>query len=357
MKGNMKRSKLARQEERLAHLMLIPTIIILLVVALYPLGNVFYTSFTDKTFASSKEVHFVGFDNYKSLLSMRIYELPPLTDETTGEVLYDEATGEKLYARPLDILPRKPVRYKEFKTFNWFGKRYVLGATNPDFLSSIGNTIVFTVVSVFLELVLGLAVAMIVNTKFRGQGAMRTIMLVPWAVITVVSARMWEFMFKATRVGFFNMFFERIGIGNGHISFLTDSAYQLGAMVMVDVWKTTPYMALLLLAGLQLIPGSLYEAAKIDGAGKFKQFTSVTLPLLKPTIAVALVFRTLDALRVFDIFQILLKGQEYSMATYNYFQLIQAQEMGMASAIGVIIFLIIFIFALIYIRALGGVEE
>ena len=357
MIGNRKRSRLARQEERLAYLMLVPTIIILLVVALYPLGNVFYTSFTDKTFASSKEVSFIGFDNYKDLLSMKIYELPPLTDESTGAQRYDESTGEALYARPLDILPRTPVRYKELKVFNIFGNRYVLGATNPDFVASIGNTIVFTVLSVFLELVFGMGVAMIVNTKFKGQGAMRTIMLVPWAVITVVSARMWEFMFKATRVGFFNMLFEKIGIGSGHISFLTDSTYQLTAMVMVDVWKTTPYMALLILAGLQLIPGSLYEAARIDGAGAFRQFTSITLPLLKPTIAVALVFRTLDALRVFDIFQILLKGQKYSMATYNYFQLIQAQDMGMASAIGVIIFLIIFIFALIYIRALGGVEE
>lgn len=198
---------------------------------------------------------------------------------------------------------------------------------------------------VLLETLLGIAIALIVNMHFIGKGAMRTIMLVPWAVITVVSARMWEFMFAPSRVGFFNMIFDKLGFGNGQISFLRDKSIQLPAMVAVDVWKTTPYMALLILAGLQIIASSLYEVAEIDGANKIKQFFNRTLPLLKPALVVALIFRTLDALRVFDLFQVLLKGQTYSMATYNYFQLIQAKAMEMASAIGVLIFILIFIFA------------
>ncbi len=342
MKGSQK-SELAKREQRLAYKMLLPTLVILVVVALYPLVNVFVTSFTDKTFASSKKAEFVGFDNYKELLSVKIMKLPKVENED----------GDMVYENPLRILPRKPMRYKEAFQFNFFGNRYVFGATNPDFLSSIGNTLNFTIWSVLLETILGLVVAMIVNIKFRGQGTMRTIMLVPWAVITVVSARIWEFMLMPTRVGLFNMIGDWLGISNGSVSFLTNRALQLPTIILVDVWKTTPYMALLLLAGLQIIPGSLYEAAKIDGANKFKQFIYVTLPLLKPALVVALIFRTLDALRVFDLFQILLNNQRYSMATYNYFQLIQAKRMGMSSAIGVLIFILIFVFALIYMKGLG----
>ena len=128
-------------------------------------------------------------------------------------------------------------------------------------------------------------------------------------------------------------------------------------MIVIDVWKTTPYMALLLLAGLQIIPMELYEAAAIDGAGKIKQFINITLPLLKPALAVALIFRTLDALKVFDLFQVVLGSREYSMATYNYYQLVGNRAMGYSSAIGVIIFIIIFAFAILYIKALGGVDS
>jgi trehalose/maltose transport system permease protein len=126
---------------------------------------------------------------------------------------------------------------------------------------------------------------------------------------------------------------------------------------MVDVWKTTPFMALLLLAGLQTIPADLYEAAAVDGASKLRQFISITIPLLRPTIAVALVFRTLDALRAFDVFQVLLGRQRLSMATYNYETLVQAQDGGYASAIGVVIFILIFIFAIAYVRLLGVETE
>jgi len=127
-------------------------------------------------------------------------------------------------------------------------------------------------------------------------------------------------------------------------------------LIAIDVWKTTPFMALILLAGLQVISGDIYEAADVDGASKVRQFFSITLPLLRPTIAVALVFRTLDAIRVFDLFQVLLNGR-YSMATYNYNVLIRQQDFGYASAVGVIIFVIILVFAIAYVRILGVNRE
>jgi trehalose/maltose transport system permease protein len=142
-----------------------------------------------------------------------------------------------------------------------------------------------------------------------------------------------------------------LGVISSSQAWLANPDLQIPALVMVDVWKTTPFMALLLLAGLQLIPADLYEAASVDGANRWRQFVSVTLPLLRPVIGVALIFRTLDALRVFDVFNVLLQRQKLSMATYNYEKLIQEQQGGYASAVSVIIFLLIGIFTILYIRS------
>lgn len=346
-------SKLLQREQRLAYLLLLPTFVVLIVVALYPLGLVFVTSFTDRTFASPREPNYVGLNNYTQLLGMTIRELPPLIDEETGLQVVDPKTGGPLYERPLRVLPREPRRYREVTQFSLFGKRYVLGATDPDFIKAVWDTLVFTVVSVLLETILGLGIALVVNSPFKGRGVIRAAMLVPWAVITVVSARMWQWMLAPTRVGVINVIFQMLGLGDGNIAFLTQPEWQLPSIIMVDVWKTTPFMALLLLAGLQLIPDELYEAARVDGAGPMRQFISITMPLLRPTMAVALVFRTLDALRVFDLFQVMLAQSRYSMASYNYYQLIGNRAMGKASAIGVIMFIFIFIFAVLYIRMLG----
>ncbi len=348
----MSSGNLAREEQKLAYKLLIPAFLILITIAVYPLGQVFYTSFTDKTFATGREASFIGLENYKTLLSVTIKELPPVVDENTGEQKIGE-DGQPVFERPIRVLPRRPELYRPVFEFSFFSNRFVVGAINPDFLTAVWNTIIFTVFSVFFETLIGLGIALVVNSEFKGRGAMRAVMLVPWAVITVVSARMWEWMFEPTRTGFFNMIFERMGVGDGNFSFLTTTELQLPSLIAVDVWKTTPFMALLILAGLQLIPNELYEAARVDGANKVKQFFSITLPLLKPSLAVALVFRTLDALRVFDIFQVLLSQKRYSMASYNYFQLIQARKMGLASAVGVIIFIVIFIFAVTYIKMLG----
>lgn len=350
---------LARKEQRMAYKLLIPTFVILVAVAFYPLFQVFYTSFTDRIFASGTDEapNFIGIENYKSLLGLTIKELPPVIDQTTGELKIDPLTGEKLYERSIRVLPRSPVRYREWFQFSLFGKRYVVGARDPEFMKAIWNTLTFTVVSVFLETLLGLGVALVVNSKFKGRGVMRATMLVPWAVITVVSARIWEWMLQPTRAGLFNSVLSRLGWGDGQLSFLSMQNLQMPTLIAVDVWKTTPFMALLLLAGLQLIPKELYEAGRVDGASRVRQFFSITLPLLKPTLAVALVFRTLDALRVFDIFQVLMGNKMYSMASYNYYQLIGNRNMGLASAIGVVIFVFIAIFAVIYMRLMGVDEK
>ncbi|MBS3810570.1 MAG: sugar ABC transporter permease [Halanaerobiales bacterium] len=350
-------SDLAKEEQRLAYKLLIPAFLILIIIAIYPLGQVFYSSFTDREFASAKKTSFIGLQNYDKLLSFTIKKLPAEIDEETGQKIINPDTGKVEYENPIRVLPRKPYLYRPLQEFNLFGNRYVIGSADTDFIKSLYNTLVFTIVSVLLETILGLGIALVVNSEFKGRGMMRAVMLVPWAVITVVSARMWEWMFEPSRIGLFNMLFEKIGLTDGNTAFLSMSEYQLPSLIAVDVWKTTPFMALLILAGLQLIPNELYEAAEVDGANKIKQFFNITLPLLKPSLAVALIFRTLDALRVFDVFQVMLAQKRYSMASYNYFQLISGRNMGMASAIGVIIFILIFVFALLYIKVLGVETE
>jgi trehalose/maltose transport system permease protein len=349
-------SGLQRSEERLAYLLLLPTFVILVAIAFYPLGSVFYTSLTDRVFASAQPISFIGLENYKNLLSLTIKELPPAIDEDTGEPIIDPETGEIEYESSVRVLPREPRRFRELTQFSLFGKQYVVGASDRDFVRAVWDTLVFTVITIILELVIGMAIALVVNTQFTGRGAMRAVMLIPWAIPTAVSSRMWEWMLGPTRTGVINVIFQYLGLGDGQIPFLVDPQYQLKAMIVIDVWKTVPFMALLLLAGLQLIPRELYEAANVDGASKVRQFFAITLPMLRPTIAVALVFRTLDALRVFDLFQIVLQKRRFSMASFAYYQLIDSQEMGYSSAASVLIFILISVFAILYIRMLR-VEE
>lgn len=351
-----RQSELAKGEQRLAYWLLVPTLVVLVAIAFYPLGSVFYASFTNDTFASAVETEFVGFQNYSDLLSLTIAELPPELDDS-GQPVLDPETGEPEFQSPVSVLPRQPRRYSEVFTFGLFGSQYVLGATDADFILSIIDTLVFTIATIVLEALLGLGIALVLNAPFRGRGAMRAAMLVPWAILTAVSSRIWEWMFIDTRAGFFNVVFQNLGLSDGQTPFLADESFQLPAAIIIDVWKTTPFMALLLLAGLALIPAELYEAAEVDGASKWSQFKSITLPLLKPTLAVALVFRTLDALRVFDLFQIVFAQKKYSMASFAYYELIDSQRLGYSSAASVVIFFMITIFAFIYIKGLGIANE
>jgi trehalose/maltose transport system permease protein len=350
-------SEVAKREERLALIMLVPSFLIILLIAIYPLFTVFRDSFTNKIFASGEAVEFIRLENYVQLLSVTVKELPPIIDEATGEQAIDPDTGEAVFERPVQVLPRDPRRYRELAQFDLFGKRYVIGAVERDVIKAIKDTVLFTVVSVVLETILGLGIALVVNSGFKGRGIMRATMLVPWAIPTVVSARIWQWMFQPTRAGFFNVIFDMLGWGDGQLAFLREASMQLPAIIAVDVWKTTPVMALLLLAGLQLIPGDLYEAADVDGAGRLRQFVNITLPLLRPALVVALIFRTLDALRVFDVFQVLLSRTRYSMASFAQDQLIQYQAGGVSSAASVVIFILILVFAIIYIRSLGVEAE
>jgi len=350
-------SEVAKREERLAFTMLLPAFVVILLIAVYPLYTVFRDSFTNKVFASGQPVEFVGLSNYAELLGMTIKKLPPVIDEATGQQAIDPDTGQPVYERPITVLPREPRRYRELAQFSLFGNSYVIGATQPDFIKSVKDTTVFSLISVFLETILGLGVALVVSSGFKGRGVMRATMLVPWAIITVVSARIWQWMLGPTRTGLVNVILGGLGLTDGQTAFLREASLQLPAIIAVDVWKTTPFMALLLLAGLQTIPSDLYEAADVDGASKVYQFFKITLPLLTPALTVALIFRTLDALRVFDVFQVLLSRTRYSMASFAQDQLIQYQNAGLSSAASVIIFLLIFLFAVLYIRALGVQTE
>lgn len=343
-------SELARSEARTARWLLLPTFAILFLLAIYPLGQVFIQSFTNARFADpNAQTSFVGFSNYRDLLSFTVRELPPELDDAGQQIIED---GVPQYESSFRILPRDPRRYSELFEFSWSGNRYVFGAADADFIRSVGDTILVSFFAVLLEAVLGMIIALVLAAKFLGRGVMRAAMLVPWAIITVVSARIWEWMLAPDRKGFFNVVFVRLGIINNEVDWTGNASTQIPAIIAMEVWKTTPFMALLLLAGLATIPGDLYEAAEIDGASKVQQFFSMTLPLLTPTLAVALVFRTLDSLRIFDAFQIIFGEARQSMASFTYFQLISARNTGLSSAASIIIFFLLFGFAFLYIRLL-----
>ena len=228
---------------------------------------------------------------------------------------------------------------------------YVFILTDPDFWLAVQNTLIFSVFSVTLECVLGLTVALVANSNFKGRSILRVAILIPWAIPTVVSSKIWAWMFNDI-YGVVNVLLVNFHLIPQKIAFLATPATALPVIIAVDVWKTTPFMALLLLAGLGLIPGDLYEAAAIDGASKIRQFFSLTLPLVMPTLLVALIFRTLDALRVFDIFYVMVGGQGNmaTMAIYNQQWLVSFLDAGTGSAASVIILVIIMAFVVLYTR-------
>ena len=235
-------------------------------------------------------------------------------------------------------------------SFVGFGN-YLFILTDPDFWLAVQNTLIFSICSVTLECVLGLAVALVANSKFKGRSILRVAILIPWAIPTVVSSKIWAWMFNDI-YGVVNVLLINLHLIPQKIAFLATPLTALPVIIAVDVWKTTPFMALLLLAGLGLIPGDLYEAAAIDGATKVRQFFSLTLPLVMPTLLVALIFRTLDALRVFDIFYVMVGGQGNmaTMAIYNQQWLVSFLDAGIGSAASVIILVIIMVFVVLYTR-------
>jgi trehalose/maltose transport system permease protein len=206
--------------------------------------------------------------------------------------------------------------------------------------------------------VLGLIIALVVNSSFKGRGVMRAVMLVPWAIPTVVAAQMWKWMLDDT-FGVVNDLGVRSHILAHSHAWISEPATTLAAVCAVDIWKTTPFVALLLLAGLQVIPSDLYEAASVDGANKLQQFWRITLPLLRPAILVTLIFRTLDALRVFDVFQVFFGYRlgAQSMAVYDQSTTVNDGHVGYGASMSVAIFLIISLFVVIYVTFMRVSEE
>jgi trehalose/maltose transport system permease protein len=295
-------TKLQRRQSRVAWVLLLPALATVAFVAIYPLGKTVYQSFTNQEFlAGITPTKWVGFDNY-------------------------------------------------------FGPAGVIHDTV--FKNAIIETIKFTVITVSIEFALGLIIALVVNSHFKGRGLMRAVMLVPWAIPTVVAAKMWQWMLDDV-FGVINDLGIRLHLISHPHAWISDPSTALASVSAVDIWKTTPFVALLLLAGLQVIPGDLYEAAAVDGANAFQQFWRITLPLLRPAILVTLIFRTLDALRVFDVFAVFFgnRPDTQTMAIYAQSTIVGDGHVGYGAAVSVAIFLIISLFVIIYVTINRVTEE
>jgi trehalose/maltose transport system permease protein len=283
------REEFGNPERRIAYYMILPALLIILLVAFYPVTQALYLSLTNSNINGAGP--FVGLRNY------------------------------------------------------------VLMFQNSEFQEGLINTVIFTAVSVFFEFVLGLAIALAINRAFRGRGLVRAAVLVPWAFPTVISAVMWRLMFQ-DQVGIIQYVASALNIISQPI--LSDQTLLLIGAIIVDTWKTTPFMALLLLAGLQVIPGEVYEAARVDGASVIQRFFRITLPLLKPTILVAVLFRTLDSYRVFDLFWAMSNRELESLSTFVYKGVrISQLNFPLGNAASVFIFVSAFLLALFFIKALG----
>lgn len=295
-------SALARSRVRTAWIFLAPMLAVLALVAGWPLARTIWFSFTDATLSSLEDYRFVGIENYL-------------------------AASDGV----------------------WFG---VLA--EPDWWRAAWNTVWFTLVSVSIETVLGLVVALVLDAAFPGRGLLRAVVLVPWAIPTVVSARMWAWMLD-DQFGVVNDALLRLDVISAPIAWTANPDTALWAVVMVDVWKTTPFMALLILAGLQMLPREVYEAARVDGIGPVRLFVRVTLPLLRPALLVAVIFRALDALRVFDLIYVLTANAAgtRSMSSYARQQLVDFQDVGYGSAAATLVFLVIALLTVVYIMAAG----
>jgi trehalose/maltose transport system permease protein len=285
-----KASRLTRQRTRSAWLFMAPMLLVLALVAGWPLLRTFWFGFTDASLSDLSASEFVGLINYYYLLQ------------------------------------------------------------DPDWWNAVWNTFVFAIVSVTLETILGLGIALALHAHFRGRGLLRAAVLIPWAIPTVVSAQMWSWMFNDV-FGVINHGLAALHLIDRPIAWTASPDTALIAVIIVDVWKTTPFMALLLLAGLQMLPEECYESARVDGVHPLKVFLKVTLPLLKPALMVAVIFRMLDALRIFDLIYVMTGNnrETMSMSVYARQQLVDFQDVGYGSAAATLLFLIIALFTVVYL--------
>jgi multiple sugar transport system permease protein len=288
--GNGGASDRAKSERKLAYMLCAPAVIAMLIVTGYPIGYAFYLSLQKFDLRFPDEKEFVGFQNY------------------------------------VDVL------------------------TSSTWWSDVGTTLIITVASVSIELVLGMAIALVMHRAIFGRGAVRASVLIPYGIVTVVAAFAWRYAFDPT-----SGFVQQLPLISDTWAPFSERGSSLLVIILTEVWKTTPFMALLLLAGLALVPDELHEAAKVDGANAFQRFFRITLPLMKPAILVALLFRTLDAFRVFDTVFIQTAGangtETVSILGYNV--LINRVNLGLGSAISILIFVAVILIATFFVKVLG----
>ncbi|MCD7107607.1 sugar ABC transporter permease [Rhizobium sp. DKSPLA3] len=286
-------AKLARREHRTAWLFLTPLVVVMLMVAVWPLGRTFFFSFTDAYLDDPTVYGMVGISNFIEVIN------------------------------------------------------------DPAWWSAVRNTLTFAVISVAIETLLGLGIALLLNEAIPGRGLLRAAILVPWAIPVVVATKIWEWMLN-DQFGVFNRILISLGLIDHGIAWTASSSLIMGVVIFIDVWMTTPFMVLLILAGLQTIPGEMMEAAEVDGIPAWKRFWSITLPLLKPAIGVAVLFRSLDAIRMFDLAYVLAASNQNVMTVSIYARdrLISFQELGVGSAASTWVFLLVALVAIILIGAL-----
>jgi multiple sugar transport system permease protein len=288
-------SSRTKSERKLAWMLCAPAVVVMLAVTAYPIIYAFVLSLQKLDLRFPEQTEFIGLSNYGTVLSSELWWL------------------------------------------------------------DVWNTGVIMVISVAIELVLGMLIALVMHRAIFGRGVVRTVVLIPYGIITVVAAFAWQFAF-ASESGFVDnlpLIADEKNWFGGHIS-------SMAVIIMAEIWKTTPFMALLLLAGLVTIPDELYEAARVDGASAWQRFVKITLPLMKPAILVAVLFRTLEASRVFDSIFIMTRGAQNteSVSILGFNQLINRLNLGLGSAISVLIFVGVVLIAFVFIKGFGvKVEE
>lgn len=338
-------SALTRARVRAAWLFLTPMLVVMALTAAWPLAKTIWLGFTDSllnpytdTFiADGLTQTFSLRYGDESAASLRV-EIGETTLPTSAWSVGDDGKTLLLQHPPADGARVTATYLPRFVGL----ENYIYLAQDSVWWRAVGNTVKFTLISVVLETILGLAIALAMNESFKGKGALRAAALVPWAIPTIVSAQMWSWMFHDL-YGVINTMLLSVGLISQPIAWTASPETALWAIVFVDVWKTTPFMALLILAALQLLPKEIYEAARVDGIPAWKRFTHITLPLIKPALLVAVIFRTLDALRVFDLIYVLSSNSRdtMSMSVYVRQQLIDFGEVGYGSAAATFLFLII----------------
>lgn len=307
--GKRQRSELQAQRVRAARLFLLPMMIALMLVAAWPLLRTIWFSLTDTTLNDLEGGKFIGFDNY---LNWRVL--------SSGKII-------------------------------WRGT-----LVDPAWWNAVWNTFRFAIVSVTIETILGLGIALVLNAEFKGRGLVRAAILIPWAIPTIVSAKLWAWLFN-DQFGMVNDILLSLGLISQKIAWTASTDTAMLAVLIVDVWKTTPFMALLCLAGLQMIPRDIYEASKIDGIHPVKVFFKITLPLVRPALMVAVIFRMLDALRIFDLIYVLTPNSSATktMSIISRENLIDFDKFAYGSAQSTVLFMIIALSVILYIW-LGKVD-